>query len=304
MLPILYGLKPPPLTVPAAAAPVSIPPLWGTASHDYTHYTGAFRSPLVRDLMNAATWTTEIHPPYSFAVDFDFVPYADNADSVEMLESPAWPEAVFGAIDMPRAVAGRAIYEAQCASCHEGTWAGDELKLSYIDVNVVGTDPAAADYVMNARIDASWIAPQFKNASPLDVAAYVGERMFEDSVAGMSLTEERRKIFTRGRSFETRRVRAYKARPLDGIWATAPYLHNGSVPNLDGLLRPAAERASGFWVSPDAEYDPVLVGFESKPNEGFFFDTTLPGNSNSGHAYGTTLTATERAELVEYLKTL
>ncbi|MCA9601012.1 MAG: hypothetical protein KC417_03240, partial [Myxococcales bacterium] len=294
-----YGLKPPPEGVPAAAAPVSIPALWGTASHDYTHYTGAFRSPLVRDLMNAAGWDTEYHPPYDFNVDFPLLPYADNADAVEKLESPAWPEAVFGAIDVPLATEGRAIYQAQCASCHEGTWSGDELKLSYVDVDEVGTDPAAADYVMNARIDASWIAPQFVNASPLDVAAYVGERMFEDSAAAVGITANQREIYTRGRPFETRRVRAYKARPLDGIWATAPYLHNGSVATLDDLLRPPAQRAVNFWVSPDAEYDPVHVGFESVSGVGFLFDTTIPGNSNAGHTYGTALDTADREALIE-----
>jgi hypothetical protein len=101
---------------------------------------------------------------------------------------------------------------------------------------------------------------------------------------------------------------SYKARPLDGIWATAPYLHNGSVPNLFQLLLPAAQRASTFFVG-SREFDAVNVGFRSDQTpDGFLFDTSLPGNRNSGHegpVYGTDkLSDDERWQLVEYLKTL
>jgi hypothetical protein len=103
-----------------------------------------------------------------------------------------------------------------------------------------------------------------------------------------------------------RGLMVYKARPLDGIWATAPYLHNGSVPNLYQLLLPSTERATTFQVG-SRVFDPVNVGFVS--DEGpFRFDTLLKGNSNKGHEgsrYGTDkLSDKERWELVEYLKTL
>ncbi len=98
---------------------------------------------------------------------------------------------------------------------------------------------------------------------------------------------------------------AYKGRPLNGIWATAPYLHNGSVPNLYQLLLPSDQRIDQFSVG-SREFDPVNVGFETDPMPGrFSFDTSLVGNSNAGHDYGTgKLTEAERWELVEYMKTL
>lgn len=98
---------------------------------------------------------------------------------------------------------------------------------------------------------------------------------------------------------------AYKGRPLNGIWATAPYLHNGSVPNLYQLLLPSDQRVKEFTVG-SREFDPVNVGFETEPYAGgFLFDTSLHGNSNAGHDYGTgKLSETERWELVEYMKTL
>ena len=94
----------------------------------------------------------------------------------------------------------------------------------------------------------------------------------------------------------------YKARPLNGIWATAPYLHNGSVPSLAELLKPAAARKPQFHVG-GAEFDPANVGFVDDPSQPIF-DTTLPGNSNKGHEYGANLTDTQRRELLEYLKSL
>ncbi|PTR14379.1 hypothetical protein C8R31_10651 [Nitrosospira sp. Nsp2] len=99
---------------------------------------------------------------------------------------------------------------------------------------------------------------------------------------------------------------AYKARPLDGIWATAPYLHNGSIPNLYQLLLPAKDRVTKFFVA-TREFDLVNVGFTTGRQHGAFeFDTSLPGNSNAGHdSYGTdSLTNDQRFQLVEYLKTL
>lgn len=96
----------------------------------------------------------------------------------------------------------------------------------------------------------------------------------------------------------------YKAAPLAGIWATAPYLHNGSVPNLYELLLPASERSPTFFVG-SREFDPVKVGFESVQAEGTTqFDTSKPGNSNAGHDMYGEFTEEERWQLVEYMKSL
>jgi hypothetical protein len=104
---------------------------------------------------------------------------------------------------------------------------------------------------------------------------------------------------------------AYKPRPLNGIWATAPYLHNGSVASLYQLLLPPGERKSAFWVG-GQEFDPKDVGFKSGPGQGPFefrvrdaAGKIILGNDNSGHDYGTaSMTEQERRALVEYLKTL
>jgi len=111
---------------------------------------------------------------------------------------------------------------------------------------------------------------------------------------------------------ETSPLLAYKGRPLTGIWATAPYLHNGSVPTLDDLLLPPSQRPKQFYVG-TREFDPVKVGFvtaQSADND-FLFRTEdasgnpLDGNSSAGHDYGNAgFTPDDRKALVEYMKTL
>lgn len=117
---------------------------------------------------------------------------------------------------------------------------------------------------------------------------------------------------------------AYKARPLAGIWATPPFLHNGSVPNIYQLLSPVIERSSGFYVG-EREYDAKHLGYQlitdiDTKYAGTWFDTQKPGNLNIGHEFragyvpwkegnepqwgviGPELATEERLALVEYLK--
>lgn len=125
-------------------------------------------------------------------------------------------------------------------------------------------------------------------------------------------------------------IEGYKPRPLEGVWATAPFLHNGSVPTLYQMLLPPEQRAKRFQVG-RRELDPVHVGLVTQPagdddEDGFWLDTSIPGNRNSGHAFvadaeqwrkhredpqanplprgviGPLLTDAERMALIEYLK--
>lgn len=105
---------------------------------------------------------------------------------------------------------------------------------------------------------------------------------------------------------------AYKGRPLTGIWATAPYLHNGSVATLYDLLLPPTDRPRSFSVG-TREFDPVHVGYQAAPSgdNAFRFEVFDPdgkaidGNSNLGHDYGNSgLDEADRMALVEYMKGL
>ena len=104
-----------------------------------------------------------------------------------------------------------------------------------------------------------------------------------------------------------RKTNGYANHPLDGIWARAPYLHNGAVPTLRDLLEPPERRPAVFYRGYDV-YDRERVGFVATvAEEGgrmfFRYDTSIPGNSNAGHTYGTALPDEDKQALVEYLKT-
>jgi hypothetical protein len=103
-----------------------------------------------------------------------------------------------------------------------------------------------------------------------------------------------------------RKTDGYSNLPIDGTWARAPYLHNGSVPTLWDLLQPADKRPVRFYRGYNV-YDPVKMGFvtdgEKAKAVGFLLDTAVPGNANVGHLYGTRLTDAEKWDLIEFLKT-
>lgn len=138
------------------------------------------------------------------------------------------------------------------------------------------------------------------------------------SVKGLSVNDQLKKhLKARKKSPVANKVTAcgdsgevlvYKARPLNGIWATAPYLHNGSVPSIWALLQKGEERPASFWVG-SREFDPVHVGYDvSKGLNQFKVNDSKgaiqAGNSNRGHEYGTNWTDEEKWSVVEYIKTL
>jgi hypothetical protein len=99
----------------------------------------------------------------------------------------------------------------------------------------------------------------------------------------------------------------YLARPLNGIWATAPYLHNGSVPTLYDLLHP--DRRPAKFAMGNREFDPAKIGYQDDVTAAgptiWIYDTSQSGNSNIGHsgeAFGTTLPEDQKVALLEYLK--
>jgi hypothetical protein len=108
----------------------------------------------------------------------------------------------------------------------------------------------------------------------------------------------------------------YVAPPLDGIWATAPYLHNGSVPTLAALLESGTRPK--FWTRSfeSTDFDEGAVGWkftalaagqDAEPDAAkrvLIYDTTKPGYGNGGHGFGDVLSAADRSALIEYLKTL
>jgi hypothetical protein len=143
---------------------------------------------------------------------------------------------------------------------------------------------------------------------PSTAPIIVGGTQNETPTESLSLTEQRLvRCLT-----EDSRVLGYKARPLTGIWASAPYLHNRSIPTLWDLLSPMDQRPPSFWVG-TREFDPDKVGYVTtrSAENSFLFRTrdlggnVIDGNSNAGHLYGVSqFTDDDRGALIAYLKTL
>lgn len=258
---------------------------------------------------------------------------------ISTLHSPLWPKS-FPAIDQKLAKQGRGLYQQHCVQCHLDIDRADPKRLIQVRMSTVGeikTDPLMAENAIYYKGKAGKFegrpryyfagnplpaeAPAIHIANNIMVGiiknnplqAYLAKRD-ANQLGHPDVTHPPKyvdgKLIEKGQEVSDYALLAYKARPLNGIWTSAPFLHNGSVPNLYQLLLPAKERMQQFHLG-SWEFDPIYVGYVSDATENdFVFDTTLPGNSNAGHEYGTgaygqpALSENERWALIEYLKTL
>lgn len=195
------------------------------------------------------------------------------------LEAPKYPFP----IDRELAAKGETVFVDNCAKCHGTYGANPTYPNKIIPLAEIGTDPN-----------------RFRNIGEKYHAAYAASWF--------------------GREEPPRPLKAtngYQAPPLDGIWATAPYFHNGSVPTLAGVLNSQSRpvRFTRSYGTAEQDFDRVAVGWKITPvdtnapnrtprERRAIYDTTQPGRSNSGHTYGDDLTEAERRAVIEYLKTL
>ena len=336
-----------------ANAPVSYPCLWDTPQHDKVQWNGAAKNAglgslgrNVGEVLGVFGKFEILDPPGE--AGYDSTIRVRNLlaieESLKKLWSPQWPAAL-GAVDPNLREQGRLAYlKAKCDVCHSRddafdrtdpfrrvtAWMGQvgtddrmasnfanrrpktgRLEGAYVSVvgsNLIGSkkfgpDAPAEDVLGHAVIGT--ILGSGYDAPPDELTAieYNGQRPKGPAPASMTLASGG----------------TYKARPLNGVWATAPYLHNGSVPTLYHMLLPAKDRPKTFPIG-SREYDPENVGLNiaiEVPDGSVFRARTddgkvIPGNSNAGHEFGTAtitdpatrLNDTERRALLEYLKSL
>lgn len=238
------------------------------------------------------------------------------------LQAPRWRDTFLPPPEPARVERGAELYRRMCQHCHlppmdalraelatdqPEHWETDPttgrrfLKLTLCDLNEIGTDPGQARNLANRAVTMN----RAKVSVAVGLYAVTG-MIRRDRYAALGLDggdPAARQAYDRFRTFSADRAdRAdlesgrginevlvanlgYKARPLDGVWATPPYLHNGSVPSLDQLLRPAAQRDRDFTLG-STRFDPVRVGFSTDDFPGGTrLDTTIEGNHNTGHEF-------------------
>lgn len=298
------------------------------------------------------------HIDFQSSIDIRNLRRVEN--HLRKLKSPQWPEHILPKIDTARMTRGAELFLHYCSACHDPIDRTDpdrRVVAKMIAVSSVGTDSKMARNAVEFTGYSGILRNQY-------VAVNTGNILLQQQAPAVALlTAATRNVVTTPdsdkwlarrwieRSFDFAytffnnevqsslkygnytpdttvqpfaSVMAYKARPLNGIWATAPYLHNGSVPSLYDLLLPKRKpddpvdgeyRPDEFMVG-SREFDSDKVGFKSAGYNGFLFRTSIWGNHNSGHEYASgrtpqpdgtllpALTKEQRLDLLEYLKSL
>ena len=251
-------------------SPVSYPHLWGIDKLEWLHWDANTNSILERNI-GQALGLGAVYEPLTYASTIK----VENLHTLEVIarkiDPPKWPEEVLGKIDPKRFESGSKLFQKHCAQCHVTT--AGEIPDIRMSLAMIGTDPNRAE---------SFARPVGNRPFAEAIADLLGRiklKLYDDA----NLSASERDAMDAGRRPRWRTTGEYACRPLVSVWATAPYLHNNSVPTLYDLLLPAAQRAKTFAVG-HREYDPVKLGyFEEFADGDFLFDTAAPGNHNSGH---------------------
>jgi mono/diheme cytochrome c family protein len=275
----LAWLDEPRLPLPPIVVPVDVPAWWLMRRKNAMFYTAAGRGDHGRLMMSASLLCTE-SPAEAADIDSHF---GDVRAFIASIEPPAYPFPV----DTALAGEGEAVFAMHCARCH-GTYSGTGATRTVdypnlvVPIEEVATDPilaTGAGYFSGPFID--WFSRSF-----------YGETARLEPASG------------------------YVAPPLEGVWATAPYLHNGSVPTIAALLESSTRPRYWSRTFDGNDYDPDALGWRFTPLErghgadltvgetARIYDTTLTAYGNGGHTFGDVLTPAERRAVLEYLKTL
>jgi hypothetical protein len=320
--------------------PVNYPPIWDASWMDWVQYNGSIQQPMGRNVGEALGVRSRINLIGYPGVQFENTIHVDNLHEIELLLggdapgkgvwSPKWPADILGKIDADKAAKGEKLYNELCMHCHKPPMLSKEgrdpkywtnftdssgrqfFKVTMIPLQEIGTDPNEATNFEKRIADSGPLGKGVISAK--DGLKYITQKLIDQSYEDLKLNSAEVQDWNGYRKNELLAPLAYKARPHNGVWATPPYLHNGSVPNLFALLSPVSERPKVFYLG-NKQYDPVKLGLNTDPLPGASeFRTELPGNSNAGHEFndgpkghgiiGRKLSEEERMEIIEYLKTL
>lgn len=317
-------------------APAKPPFLWNAPQARWTQWGGYAWDPISRNLgetmgvylpidLSSKTPAEGLFQSNAALLDLQRV-----ENQLARLAPPSWPEHVLGRIDREKAKAGKALFVEYCASCHSAwpyRWTEPNkygkrfAMVGLIPQTYVGTDGTQFEALKPLGITGNlgkFLPGEFQDKPMLPkflLNLLIGEAVLDTALQKNQLTEAQLADLYGYRELPGPRPPegVYKAGPRDGVWASAPFMHNGSVPNLYEMLMPAAERTKKFYLGGD--FDPVKVGLDTSATSGsFVMDTTLLGNSNVGHSFengprgagivGPMLTDGQRWALVEYLKSI
>ena len=258
----------PSLAIPNEVIPSDTPPWWILKKKNTMFYTAVGRGDFARIMMASSILTLQ-DSSQARQVDNKF---NDVLSYLNSIEAPAYPES----INTELANEGEALFSERCAACHGTYGINESYPNIFVEISKIGTDSllSLSNYAYNNFTD--WYNNSWFAQSPYSAFLEAGY--------------------------------GYVAPPLDGIWASAPYFHNASVPNLEGVLNSSVR--PNYWRRnfQYPVYDFEKVGWEFTEEtadiDKFTYNTQLAGYGNSGHTFGDELSESERNSLIEYLKTL
>jgi len=304
-------------------APTSFPVLWDASHLDVVQWNASAPNMEPGPLAQNATTALAVYgtvdvlghgQTYPSSIQIKNLGYIQR--KYYKLTAPKWPKELAGKLDKELIKKGEIIYQQQCLQCHTLVNSEDpnrQLSAVLVPANEVGTDSLMVNNFNEGTVKTGelegkhfvlWFGQKFKaEAKRLDVVMHVtaGALLHHswDSLCAVIKEFAHNKT-----SHADSAIEYYKARPINGIWASAPYLHNGSVPTVYDLLLPVAQRPTQFFVG-NRELDRVKVGNQTlEVDEASLFNTNEEGNSNAGHEYGTQLNESDRMALLEYIKSL
>ncbi|MDG2012280.1 MAG: di-heme-cytochrome C peroxidase, partial [Pirellulaceae bacterium] len=320
-----------PENVATAENPVRFPFLWNVEKQDLTQWSasavnGNSDYALKRNAAEVQGVFGMLHiRGNNFLVDnsIDYKGLKKLNKIVKDIGAPLFPKGV----DFDKAARGWVHYENNCANCH-GISPGDsrppDFDTWYTPLPDVGTDrkywvnldrTSPSSGLLTGRT-IEGVNVDETTGEPMPIPA-TGVKTLELTTA-VNLSALRQKYpkidlsipypeSTRPREVGGQPAYAYEAKVLEGAWAAAPFLHNGSVASLAELLKPAADRKKMFLVGPS--YDLENLGLAEDQPTGttslfIVIDDLFSGDSNQGHEYGVDLTDEQKSDLLEYLKCL
>ncbi len=256
------------LALPTDIIPTDVPAWWLLKKKNAMFYNGFGRGDFGKFLM-ASNLLTVTDTSEAREVDSHF---NDVLAYINSIMPPKYPKPVNEVIAMQ----GKEIFTAKCETCHGSYGAGGKYPNLLIPASIIKTD--------SMLYTANYSNPQF--------IEWFNKSWFTTGDHPAKLVP----------------YKGYIAPPLDGVWITAPYMHNGSVPNLEAMLN--SKKRPTYWQrsfsNPSYNYEIPGWNFEAKdaPGSSEVYNTTLKGYGNMGHYFGDKLNDNERKAVIEYLKTL
>lgn len=350
----------------AVTSPVAIPHIWNTHWFDWVQYNSSIEQPMVRNAGEALGVAATLNLSSKSGALFQSSVPVDMLYEIEKslagaqptaetgftgLRAPRWPDDLLGQVRIDAAGQGAKLYDGLCRGCHlppvgsKAFWdskrwlAPNEfgqryLRLTVKPVDDIGTDPAQARDMNMRKVatppELDLKTDRFGGALGALVEKTV-DRWYDDNGVPRAKRDEMNGFRDNG----IRDPLCYKARPLNGVWATPPFLHNGAAPSVFALLSPVSQRPKAFELG-RREFDPVCLGYqltaraatigtaaavcldpaagaaESRLTDLSKFDAAKPGNLNIGHEFsdearpgvvGRALSVEERLAVIEFLKT-